>query len=44
MYVAPSARRRGVGAALVQAAFVAPSLYDESLRLLARRGLNMRMR
>jgi tryptophan 2,3-dioxygenase len=26
-------------AALVQAAFVAPSLYDESLRLLARRGL-----
>jgi tryptophan 2,3-dioxygenase len=28
-------------AALVQAAFVAPSLYDESLRLLARRGLNM---
>jgi tryptophan 2,3-dioxygenase len=28
-------------AALVQAAFVAPSLYDESLRLLARRGLNV---
>jgi tryptophan 2,3-dioxygenase len=28
-------------AALVQAALVAPSLYDESLRLLARRGLNV---
>ena len=28
-------------AALVQAAFVAPSLYDESLRLLARRGLSL---
>lgn len=28
-------------AALVQTAFVAPSLYDESLRLLARRGLNV---
>ncbi len=28
-------------AALVQAAFVAPSLYDESLRLLARRGLGV---
>lgn len=28
-------------AALVQAAFVAPSLYDESLRLLAQRGLNV---
>jgi len=28
-------------AALVQAAFVAPSLYDESLRLLARRGLTV---
>ena len=28
-------------AALVQAAFVAPSLYDESLRLLARRGLDV---
>jgi tryptophan 2,3-dioxygenase len=28
-------------AALVQAAFVAPSLYDESLRLLARRGLSV---
>ena len=27
--------------ALVQAAYVAPSLYDESLRLLARRGLNL---
>jgi tryptophan 2,3-dioxygenase len=27
--------------ALVQAAYVAPSLYDESLRLLARRGLNV---
>jgi tryptophan 2,3-dioxygenase len=28
-------------AAMVQAAFVAPSLYDESLRLLARRGLHL---
>jgi tryptophan 2,3-dioxygenase len=28
-----------VRAALVQAAYAAPSLYDESLRLLARRGL-----
>ncbi|WP_245213713.1 tryptophan 2,3-dioxygenase [Rhodoferax sp. AJA081-3] len=27
--------------ALVQAAYVAPSLYDESLRLLARRGINV---
>nr|WP_295785829.1 tryptophan 2,3-dioxygenase [Rhodoferax sp.] len=27
--------------AMVQAAYVAPSLYDESLRLLARRGLNV---